>query len=271
MTKSNLYELFSNYLIRKFESKCTIKIYSNCGYNFIYENHPDTIEKLSNDYLLKYVTEIKKQSISKYNQILSVLKHLYNGVLNQKSKLKNVKCIKQYPKLKTLPDIEVVKSNILNIKNIKHKALLSTLLITGVRINELLNIKISDVDSNKMKILISNGKGGYSDFVILTDYLLSVLREYYKKEKPKEYLFEGLNGKYSKTSVNNLVKKHIGNKYSAHWLRKVAITHLINKNIPLHKTKLFSRHRSDNAVAFYYHYDNNTFDELREVVSSLSA
>lgn len=68
MEKSKIYKLLSEYLIRKFESENTIKIYSNCGYNFIYSNHPDTIEKLSNQYLLTYLTNIKIKSTSKYNQ-----------------------------------------------------------------------------------------------------------------------------------------------------------------------------------------------------------
>lgn len=271
MKKSKIYLDFSELLIRKFESKATIKCYSNCGYNFIYDSHPDSIEKLSNEYLLSYITKIKeKRQISKYNQTLSVLKIIYNEVLSQRSKLKNVKCIKQYPKLKTLPDISKVVNNIKSIKFIKHKAILFTLLYTGLRISELLNLELQDIDSNNMKVLIRNGKGNRTEFVVLTDKLLKVLRQYYKECKPKKYLFEGINGKYSKTSVNNIVKKYIGQNYSAHWLRRVAITYVINKNIPLPKVKLFSRHKSNASIEFYYHYDNSTFNEIRQELEKIA-
>lgn len=268
MDKSKIYKKYSEYLIRSFESQNTIKIYSNYGYKFIFGTHPDTIDKLSNDYLITYVTQIKKESISKYNQTLSVLKHIYNKVLNQRYKLKNIYPVKQYPKLVNLPDFIDVKNKILSISNIKHRSILLTLLTTGLRISELLNLKIEDIDSKNLKILVKNGKGGVSNFVIMTDELLILLRNYYKKEKPKEYLFEGANGQYSKTSVTKLVKKYIGEKYSPHWLRKVAITYVINKNISMPKAKLFSRHKSDSSINYYYSYDNKTFDELRNVIAS---
>lgn len=268
MEKSKIYKLFSEYLIRRFESENTIKIYSNFGYRFIYESHPDTIEKLSNYYLVSYVTEIKKVSVSKYNQFLSVLKHLYNNVLNQEKKLRNVYPVKIHPKLVSLPDYHEVKGKILNIGNLKHRAILLTLLTTGLRISELLNLKIEDVDSKNLKLLVKNGKGGVSNFVLITNELLKLLRDYYRKERPKEYLFEGINGKYSKTSVTKLVKKYIGQKYSPHWLRKVAITYVINKNISMPKAKLFSRHKADSSIHYYYSYDNNTFNELREILAS---
>lgn len=268
MTKSKIYQDFSELLIRKFESESTIKTYGSCGYKFIYDSHYDSTEKLSNEYLLKYLTKIKTEySPSKYNQAVSVLKILYNELLNQKSKLKGVKLIKIYPKLRTLPNIHDVVNKILNIKNIKHRAILFTLLTTGLRINELAHLELSDINSKSMKILIKNGKGGRSEFVIISNGLIELLRIYYKEYKPKLYLFEGTNGMYSKSSINNLVKKYIGSSYSAHSLRHIAITHVINKNIPLPKAKLFSRHKSNTSIEFYYHYDDNTFNELRDTMN----
>jgi integrase len=271
MKKSKIYLDYSELLIRKFESKDTINCYSNCGYNFIYDSHPDSIDKLSNDYLLSYITKIKERGQgSKYNQTVSVLKILYNELLNQESKLKTVKCIKIYPKLKTLPDITEVLNKVNGIKHIKHKAIILTLLYTGLRISELLNTKICDVDSKNMKILIENAKGGRTEFAILTDKLLKVLREYYKKCRPKEYLFEGLSGKYSKSSVNKLIKRYVGEKYSAHTMRHLAITYIINENTPLPKAKIFSRHKSNSAIEYYYHYDNSTFTELRRLLDKIA-
>ncbi len=83
-------------------------------------------------------------------------------------------------------------------------------------------------------------------------------------------MFEGLNGKYSSTSVNNLVKKYIGKQYSVHWLRHIAITHVINSQFSLPQAKLYSRHKSDNSIHFYYHYDNNLFNEIRKKVNIAS-
>lgn len=234
-------------------------------------SHPDSIEKLTNTYLVKYLLSFKNKSkYSQYNQHVSVLKIIYNKVLSQR-KLKDVFCVKQYPKLKKLPNIKDVFNKIMGISNLKHLAILMTVLKTGLRVSELLNVKLCDIDRNSMKILVTKSKGGNSEFALLTDDLLMLLEMYYREFKPKEYLFEGVNGKYSKSSVNKLVKKHIGNQYSIHWLRHCAITYVINKNLTLPKVKLFSRHKSDSAVHFYYHYDENSFEELRKTIDNIAS
>jgi len=121
-----------------------------------------------------------------------------------------------------------------------------------------------------MKIIVSKSKGGNSEFALLTDELLKLLEFYYRQCRPKVYLFEGVNGKYSKTSVNYLVKKYIGEQYSIHWLRHLGITYVINNNFSLPKAKLFSRHKSDSAIQFYYHYDENSFNELRQSLDKIA-
>lgn len=262
MDKSKIYKDVSNYIDLNYESNCTKNIYKSYSKKFIFSSHPDTIEKLTEKYLISFILNFKNaKKYSQFNQYVSVLKIIYQSVLHQ-NKLKNVKCIKIYPKLKKLPDIIEVFNKIIAIPNLKHLVILMAALKTGLRVSELLNIKLSDIDRKQMKIIITKSKGGYSQFAILTIELLQLFEVYYKQYKPKEYLFEGLNGKYSSTSVNNLVKKYIGKQYSIHWLRSLGITYLINKNYSLPKVKLFSRHKSDNSVHFYYHYDKNTFNEL---------
>lgn len=261
----------SDYIDLNYESDCTKKIYKSYSKKFIFSNHPDSIEKLTNKYLIKFLVSIKNTGkLSQYNQYVSVLKIIYCGVLGQ-NKLKDIRCVKIYPKLKKLPDISDVYNRINNIPNLKHMTILMTVLKTGLRISELLNVRLCDIDRKSMKILVTQSKGGNSEFCLLTDDLLKLFEVYYRQYKPKEYLFEGVNGKYSKSSVNSIVKKYIGKQYSIHWLRHVAITYIINKKYSLPQVKLFSRHKSDSAVHFYYHYDNSTFNELRNTIDKITA
>ena len=270
MDKSNLYQKVSDYIDLNYQSTDTKKIYKSYSYRFIFGKHPDTIEKLTNDYLIKILVIIKtRKSLSVYNQYISIMKIIYQNVLKQ-NKLKEIKCIKQYPKLKVLPDIKIVFEKINNILNLKHRTILMTALKTGLRVSELLNISIHDIDRSQLKILVKKSKGGNSSFVIMSQELLNLIERYILSYNPKYFLFEGLSGKYSKTSVNNLVKKHIGNKYSIHMLRHLAITYLINKKYSLPQVKLFSRHKSDNAVHFYYNYDISLFDELRNSIDNIA-
>jgi len=148
MEKSKLLEKVSDYIDLNYESECTRNIYKSYSKKFINSSHPDSIEKLTNVYLVKYLLSIKQSGkYSQYNQYVSVLKIIYNDVLEQK-KLKDVQCVKIYPKLKKLPNIKEVFDKIMAIKNIKHLTILMTALKTGLRVSELLNIKLSDIDRN---------------------------------------------------------------------------------------------------------------------------
>lgn len=271
MEKSKIYSDVSDYIELNYESECTHKIYKSYSKKFIFSTHPDTIEKLSEKYLIAFLLKIKNSGkYSQFNQYVSVLKIIYCSVLGQ-NKLKNIKCVKIYPKLKKLPNIVDVYNKIISIKNLKHLTILMTTLKTGLRISELLNVKLTDIDRETMKIIITKSKGGNAEFALLTDDLLELLECYYRQYKPEVYLFEGTNGKYSKSSVNNLIKKYIGKEYSIHWLRHLAITYVINNKFSLPRAKLFSRHKSDSAIQFYYHYDKNTFDEIRETMDQIAS
>jgi integrase len=255
MKKSEIINNFQELLERNYRSEATRKTYLSYAKRFVYDKHPTDIQNLSNDYLIKYLTDILNiDHVSMYNQLFSVLKLLYCVVLKQKHKLKNEKPIKQERKLKQLPVYEKVLFSIGRIKNLKHRAILSVLLSTGVRMNELLNIKIYDVDSANKRILVRNGKGGKGRYVPLVDELLVVLREYYSKYHPKERLFEGVNGKYSSTSVNKMIKSIYGDKCHAHIFRHLFVTYMINKGVNIKKLKQITGHKSDRSLEWYYVY-----------------
>ena len=220
MEKSIIIEKFSEALLSKFTSEATINTYYAIGCKFINHKHNDAIDRLTKEYLSKYLLTIKKNlSVASYNQYMSVIKILYRDILNQPHKVSKFHPIKQERKLKILFSDDEIKNALSKINNVKHKAIILTLYSTGIRMSELLDIKISDVDGVNNRILIRNGKGNKSRFVPLNNHLIDYLRLYYKAYKPKTYLFEGDNGKYSKSSVNKVIKKHVGEIYHAHYFR----------------------------------------------------
>jgi len=96
--------------------------------------------------------------------------------------------------------------------NPKHKAVIALLYSTGMRIGELLHLRVYDIDSTRMAIRIRNGKGNKSRDTLLAERTLKLLRDYYLVVYPKpiKYVFEG-RGKpgqpYSATSVQKVVKR----------------------------------------------------------------
>ncbi len=81
--------------------------------------------------------------------------------------------------------------------NIKHKTILLTALSCGIRVSETINLKLSNIDSNRMQVRIERSKGKKDRYVMLSPLLLDVLRAYLKLHNPmqKIYLFEGVHGR----------------------------------------------------------------------------
>ena len=107
------------------------------------------------------------------------------------------------------------------------------LYISGLRIGEVINLEVNNIDSDRMTILVKGGKGVKDRLVPLSQNLLIILREYYKKHKPKKYLFEGRGSpQYSNSSANQFIKRYsnragVKKKVTAHSFRHGYATHLL--------------------------------------------
>lgn len=267
MKKPIIIEKFSEIIHSKFTSKSTLKTYCSIGCKFINDSHPDSIDKLSKDYLLKYLNQF---SPSYFNQYLSVLKILFRDVLKQKQKLNDIVPITVRRKLKNIPKTSEINSILKTINNVKHYTIILTFASTGIRMEELLNIRILDINSEKMKILILKGKGGYSRFIKMDKILLKQFKTYYKIYKPKYYLFEGQKGgKYTSSSTNKFIKKHFGNYYHAHLFRHYWMSYMINKDINPHKLQNMSGHKSYKSVTWYYQYSEDALEHEINPINEL--
>ncbi len=143
---------------------------------------------------------------------------------------------------KTLPVVlnEIEISNLLKVtENIKHKAILMTCYSAGLRLSELTNIKLKDIDSERMQIRVLQAKGKKDRYSILSPKLLDLLRIYFTTYKPKLWLFEGQTGvQYSTRSIQAIMreatlKAGIKKKISVHTLRHSFATHLLENGTDL--------------------------------------
>jgi len=142
---------------------------------------------------LSYLKDEKKASWSGINIAYSALKFFYTNVLDREWSIKKI----PRPKLaKMLPAVlsrEEVKSILESTTNRKHRIALMTAYSAGLRISETAHLKVSDIDSRLMQIHVVKGKGNKDRYTILSLKLLEELREYYKRERPKDWLFPGKN------------------------------------------------------------------------------
>ena len=153
-------------------------------------------DEMGQEEILKYIGYLineKKASWSGVNIAYSSLKFFYTNVLEREWNVKKI----PRPKLgKMLPAIlsrNEVKRIIESTSNQKHRIALMTAYSAGLRISEIAHLKVVNIDSELMQIHVIRGKGNKDRNTILSLKLLEELREYYKREKPKEWLFPGQN------------------------------------------------------------------------------
>lgn len=157
-------------------------------------------------------------------------------------------------------------------KNIKHRTMLMLSYSAGLRISEVVNMKIGDIDSQRMVIHLHGAKGKRDRVVMLSEYLLDELRNYYKLYRPKEYIFEGqYGGKYSARSIQLFFQRSvkeagIRKRVTFHSLRHCFATHLLEGGTDLRKIQQLLGHQSIKTTMRYTHVTNA---ELVRVTSPL--
>ena len=224
-----------------------------------------------NDYHQKMIGE-KVYSEQTINQSVNAIRLYYNGYLGQAIKLEGV----VRPKVgKTLPKVwshEEIKCLFNSIENIKHKTMLAVIYGSGLRIGEVLKLRIEDIDSKRMRMRILGGKGKKDRYTIIGEYTLKLLREYYKKYKPKKLLFEGqLGGQYSTTSVSrillNAIKKSgVPKRGGVHSLRHSFATHLLESGTDLRYIQELLGHSSSTTTEIYTYVSNKHIEQIKSPI-----
>lgn len=233
----------------------------------LYKHYQRSPEQLTTEQIKQYLFYCKEKrglSNSFINQTISALKVLRQDVLGLS--LEDGIKIKRPRKAQLLPEIlscQEVHSLIEVTGNPKHKAIIALLYSSGMRIDELIHLKLQDIDSTRMRIRINQGKGNKSRDTLLAEKTLHLLRSYYKFVCPKPlcYVFEAgySRGKpYSATSVRKIVKRaaqRVGIKKNVfpHSLRHAFATHMLEQGTNLKVIQKLLGHNSLRSTMVYLH------------------
>jgi len=170
---------------------------------------------------------------------------------------------------------EEVISLVQKIENIKHRAIILAGYSAGMRVSEIINLKVNDIDSKRMMIHIKAAKGKKDRMVPLSKRLLETLRDYYRKYKPKEYLFEGQTGEsYSSRSIQLILsaaklKAKVKKKGSTHMLRHSYATHLLESGTDIRIIQELLGHNSIKTTMRYTHVSRKSLDKVGSPLDKL--
>lgn len=211
------------------------------------------------DYLHYCITEMHL-SEGTTNYIYSSLKFFYIKVLNKPWDINKLTRVKGYKKLPSVFSQSEVKAIFDATKNIKYKAIFMTIYSAGLRISEVCNLKVTDIDSKNKQIFIRNGKGKKDRYSILSDSNLKILREYWKIYKPSEYLF---SGRYRTDPINprsvqkvleeSLKIAQISKNASVHTFRHSFATHLLEAGTDICYIQRLLGHSRITTTTIYLH------------------
>lgn len=214
-------------------------------------------------YLLKYYPP-EDYSRSTQNIVINALKLFYRTEFNIPIDIEGVLRPRKEKKLPDILSLDEVKSLLNSFKNEKHRTIFYLIYSGGLRLGELLALKVQDIDSGRMMIRIRQSKGAKDRDLPLSEVCLAQLRRYYLVYKPKFYLIEGRKGsKYSATSVRNVLKRAlmqcgIRKNITVHSLRHAYATHLLENGTDIRIIQELLGHSSSKTTEIYTHVSNRT-------------
>ncbi len=196
-------------------------------------------------------------SYSVLSSYVSALRFLYRITLRRPWTPEDIPFPRQPKRLPSIPTREEVLRFLSSIANIKHRAALTTCYAAGLRVSEVVGLKVVDIDSARTLIHVHQGKRSKDRMVPLSAKLLELYRTYYRAVRPKDWLFPGRYGKHlSRRVVQTVcarVSRATGVEVTVHGLRHAFATHLLEAGTDLRTIQVVLGHASIRSTTIYTH------------------
>lgn len=241
-----------------------------------YGTSPDELGEVE---IKAYLHELFDNGRSKtyLNQCYSALRFLYETTLKRDWEGYKIPRSKKKPRLPVALSQSEIVTLINETKNLKHKAIFSVMYSGGLRISETTGLKTGDIDSVRMRIYVSEGKGGKDRYTVLSKTALKDLREYCKIYAIRDsYLFRGRD---DQTPLSNrtvqVVFKKIKDKYgldkraTVHSIRHSFATHMLESGVSVHHLQKLMGHTHVQTTSRYLHISNLSVLQIESVQDKL--
>ena len=205
-----------------------------------------------------YLARDKGASVSTRTVAVSALRFLYTVTLKQDQVIAMIPAPKNETRLPVILSSEEVLRLLEAAPSFSHHVIFSTMYGTGMRVSEALHLRIANLDSQRMMIQIEQGKGRKDRYVPLSPKLLELLRTYWRKERPREWLFPGQDPQQplGRKAVADAVKRAsvragLTKELSPHSFRHAYAVHLLEAGTDVRTIQLLLGHRSLSTTARY--------------------
>lgn len=227
------------------------------------------------NYLLHCINELKLSEATIHSRI-NAIKFYYEQVLKQEKLFMEIPRPKKHLQLPKVLAPADVKKLFEVTPNLKHNTMLKLCYGMGLRVSEIVNLKIKDIDSKRMQVFIERAKGKKDRYANLPESLLPQLRDYFKQYKPKEYLFEGRNGSAYHTRSAQLVfkqameKANINKTLGIHSLRHSFATHLLEQGTDIRFIQELLGHKDIKTTLIYTNVSDKSLRKIKSPLDDIN-
>lgn len=236
-------------------------------------------DKISTDKIHDYLAHLlieEKITVGTYHVILTGLRFFYTVTLKfdkEKIPIPSVKKVTRLPEVLCVEELE----DLFNAAtNPKQKALLMTVYSAGLRVSEVVHLKVTDIQKDRMSIRVNQGKGGKGRYTLLSERLLLELRAYWGIKRPPVWLFPGRNIDnpmvtrvaqyyYKRAAKKAGIKKRGG----IHTLRHCFATHLLESGVDIRTIQMLLGHSSILTTVPYLQLTNKSLQGTKSPLDLL--
>ena len=266
--------------LRRF-ADLTQKAYVNAvaGLAHYYHMSPDivTVKQLE-EYIL-YLMNDRHLSWSSINQITAALRFFFTVTVTRNDLSVSIPQRKTPKQLPHILSKQELLSLLTCLRNQKHRTILMTAYATGLRLYEVTCLTVADIDSDRMMIRVTQGKGNKDRYTVLSPLLLTELRSYWKAYHPKQWLFPAAGpaqrkmNRYTLSAIFKRAKNKAGisKNVSFHTLRHCFGTHLLEAGVDLRTIQVMMGHASIKSTALYLHVAKKNIGSSQSPLDLLGA
>jgi site-specific recombinase XerD len=276
--KTIVYRHFLEFLKGKRFSKSTIAAYSGFILEFLRFTNKKPVDDLDENDVRHYIewsVKTLNYAISTHRQMVSSFKHFAYFYPACSINVDKINMPKKDKKLPIVLSIEEVLLLLQSTKNMKHRVTIAMLYASGLRVGEIINLKLSDFNFNRKQLHIKNAKGRKDRYTTIAESLFPLIKNYYNTYKPKVYFIENpKGGKYSPESIRAFLRQstkiaEINKNITPHSLRHSYATHMLEQGIDIRYIQELLGHSRPETTMLYTHVARKDLQEIKSPLDNV--